>query len=131
MTSIKQILASIACDHLEMPTLHARNSDSLDFYTVSVWSIAAALNAAFEAGATCVQREAIDVYALLSERHQVAVIWSIEDVLEVRPDLSDDQAWKVLQECERVHDCNYGFTWDLIRYGADDLYPVPGKGDGQ
>lgn len=67
----------------------------------------------------------IDIHALLETRQQIAIVWSIEDVQHQRPDLTDEQAWDVLQQCKRAHDCNYGFTWDLIDYVADDLYPEP------
>jgi hypothetical protein len=66
---------------------------------------------------------AIDIHELLEQCRQVAVIWSIEDVQELRPDLDGEQAWRVLKECERVHDCSVGFTWDLIDSVADDLFP--------
>jgi hypothetical protein len=71
------------------------------------------------------QLDTLDVYDLLAKRKQVAVIWSVEDVQSVRGDLDDDQAWKVLQQCERVHDCEVGFTWLLIDCVADDLFPKP------
>jgi hypothetical protein len=32
----------------------------------------------------------IDVHALLAKSRQIAVIWSIEDVQQERPDLNDD-----------------------------------------
>jgi hypothetical protein len=73
----------------------------------------------------------INVHELLEQRREVAIIWCIEDVQELRPDLDDDQSWQVLQRCQRVHDCNHGFTWDLIQYVADDLFPATEKGDGQ
>ena len=44
------ILADIATKHLFLETLEGRNSDSLDFHDMAVWSIKAALEAAFEAG---------------------------------------------------------------------------------
>jgi hypothetical protein len=65
----------------------------------------------------------IDVHALLAKRRQIAVIWSIEDVQQERPDLNDDQAWEVLQRAEHCHDCNYGITWDHLRMVAEDLFP--------
>ena len=65
----------------------------------------------------------IDIHDLLAKRRQVAVIWSIEDVQEVRPDIDDDQAWEVLQRCYHRHDCEIGFNWMLIEFIADDLYP--------
>ena len=40
----------IARKHLCIPTLETRNSDSLDFHEVSVWSLKEALQAAFALG---------------------------------------------------------------------------------
>jgi hypothetical protein len=45
-----KILAEIAASHLHLETLETRNSDSLDFHDTAVWSIKAALQAAYEAG---------------------------------------------------------------------------------
>ena len=127
MTSTNQLLAGIARDHLHVPTLEARKSDSLDFHTVAVWSIREALDAAFAAGADSVRKgvASIDIDGLLLERRQIAVIWSVEDVQEVRSDLSDDQAWQVLQACDRRHDSEVGLTWFVIETVAADLFPKP------
>jgi hypothetical protein len=70
----------------------------------------------------------IDIHDVLKQRRQVAVIWSLEDVQGVRPDLNNDQAWEVLEECRDKHDCEYGFTWTLIEVIADDLFPRPKDG---
>jgi hypothetical protein len=43
-------LERIARDELDISTLEYRNSDSLDFYSISVWSLKAALLAAWKAG---------------------------------------------------------------------------------
>ena len=48
--SVTQILEKIASEHLSIPTLRARNSDSLDFHILAVWSIRKALHAAYLAG---------------------------------------------------------------------------------
>ena len=50
MNSVK--LLAIAQKHLSarIETFEPRNSDSLDFFEVSVWGIEAALRAAYEAG---------------------------------------------------------------------------------
>jgi hypothetical protein len=40
----------IAVKHFRLETLETRNSDGLDFHEVAVWSIRAALEAAFAAG---------------------------------------------------------------------------------
>jgi len=47
---IDALLESIARKHLLIGTLDTRGSDALDFNDVAVWSIKAALQAAFEAG---------------------------------------------------------------------------------
>ena len=44
------ILAEIAARHLFLETLETRNSDSLDFHDLAVWSIREALLAAYHAG---------------------------------------------------------------------------------
>jgi len=44
------IIAHIARQHLRFETMETRNSDTLDFRDVAVWSVKAALEAAFAAG---------------------------------------------------------------------------------
>jgi hypothetical protein len=44
------LLMEIAARHFRLETLETRNSDGLDFHDVAVWSIRAALEAAFAAG---------------------------------------------------------------------------------
>jgi hypothetical protein len=43
-------LAHIAREYLHIETLEIRGSDSLDFHDVSVWSVKAALQAAYQLG---------------------------------------------------------------------------------
>ncbi len=50
MEKLDQILTDIAHKHLDIATLETRNSDSLDFHEVSVWSVKDALSAAYQAG---------------------------------------------------------------------------------
>jgi phage terminase Nu1 subunit (DNA packaging protein) len=47
---IDQLLTEIAKKHLSLETLETRNSDSLDFHDVAVWSLKEALQEAYEAG---------------------------------------------------------------------------------
>jgi len=47
---IDQLLTEIAKKHLNLETLEIRNSDSLDFHDVAVWSLKEALQEAYEAG---------------------------------------------------------------------------------
>lgn len=48
--NIDQLLTKIAKKHLNLETLKTRNSDSLDFHDVAVWSLKDALQEAYEAG---------------------------------------------------------------------------------
>ena len=51
MNIIENLLTQIAQTHLGIQTLEIRNSDSLDFHDVAVWSLRDALAAAYKAGA--------------------------------------------------------------------------------
>lgn len=64
-----------------------------------------------------------DIHTALAPKRQVAVIWSMQDVQSIRPDLTDDQAWGVLQRCRLVHDCETGFNWLFIEAVAGGMYP--------
>ncbi len=50
MTKLEKALEKIAKDKLRIETLQQQYSDSLDFHEVSVWSLEAALEAAYELG---------------------------------------------------------------------------------
>ena len=51
MTDTEQLFSELAETHLGIPTLKPRMSDALDFHTVAVWGVRAALTAAHRAGA--------------------------------------------------------------------------------
>ena len=72
-----------------------------------------------------------EIRKLLAKRREIAVIWSADDVREIRPDLTPAQSWKVLQECKNVHNCHSGCTWDFIESVAEDLFPNNDEGDDQ
>ena len=65
-------LSEIAREHLGIPTLGTRNSDSLDFYDVPVWGIRAALLHAYQAGVT----------ASSQSRDQAAILREMREALE-------------------------------------------------
>ena len=50
------LLQEIAAKHFFLETLETRNSDSLDFHEVAVWSIRSALEEAFAAGQAAAAR---------------------------------------------------------------------------
>ncbi len=71
-----------------------------------------------------------DIHRLLASRRRVAIVWDTGDVREVRPDLTDDQAWQVLERVVRTHDANLGISWDVLDAVAEHLFPERlGPGD--
>ena len=52
------LFTQIAREHLGIETLQTRNADGLDFHDLAVWSLKAALLAAYEAGRESAQRNA-------------------------------------------------------------------------
>ena len=44
-----------------------------------------------------------DLHELLAERHAIALLWDADMLVSTYPHLTQDQAWKVLQECERQY----------------------------
>ena len=56
--TLDALLTRIAQEHLFIDTLETRNSDSMDFHDVSVWSVKEALLAAYQAGLADAQKPA-------------------------------------------------------------------------
>ncbi len=75
--------------------------------------------------------EDIDSYVLqlLAKHRKIAAIWCIEDVKAIRPDLTDDQAWELLQRVSGSHDAENGITWTTLETIADDLFGASSKTD--
>jgi hypothetical protein len=73
----------------------------------------------------------IDVHAVLATRHQIAAIWSIEDVQEVRPDLTEEQCRDALEATRRYHDATVGINWDVLSCHADMLFGSAPEGTDQ
>lgn len=61
---------------------------------------------------------------------EVALRWSIHDVLSVRADLTDEEARAVLHEAYRRHDAEVGVTWAVLeehaRWAVSTLRAVSG-----
>ena len=64
-----------------------------------------------------------ELTALLAEHGYIAIFWHIDDVKEVRPDLTDEQCFEVLQQCDDEHDALVGLDLDLVRIHASELFP--------
>lgn len=58
-----------------------------------------------------------------SELETISIIWSVEDVLNQRPDLTEKQSIKVLEQIKICHNAEIGVTWETIDTVAEDLYP--------
>jgi hypothetical protein len=67
----------------------------------------------------------VDFHHLLANDRKIAAIWSIEDVKGKRPDLTDEQAWEVLEEVGRKHDASWGITWITLEMVTDQMFPKP------
>jgi hypothetical protein len=64
----------------------------------------------------------VDLGVILDSRREAAIVWSAEDVLDVRPDLSLEQASEVLHHVIRQHDANHGIGWQDFEYFAENLF---------
>lgn len=53
----------------------------------------------------------------------VSIKWATEDVWEVRPDLTEQQADKVLDALVDKHDATIGVNWDVIEIIANNMFP--------
>lgn len=67
--------------------------------------------------------EISEIQKLLEEKGCIAAIWSVEDVKQERPDLTEAQCMEVLKLCEEEHDAELGINWCIIRSHAEDLFP--------
>jgi hypothetical protein len=59
----------------------------------------------------------------LSKGGCIAIMWSIQDVKTMRPDLTDSECMEVLETVEQRHDASLGITWDTLDLWAEELFP--------
>jgi hypothetical protein len=64
----------------------------------------------------------IDIHELLAQRRLIGHIWGVGDVQEVRPDLSENQCWEVLQHTDRHKDAELGINWLTLETVAQSLF---------
>ena len=69
-----------------------------------------------------------DLDDLLANQRAIAIVWDIQHVKDQRPDLGDEQAWEVLQECQQCHERLNDPMLETIRQVADNLYPAATPG---
>ena len=65
---------------------------------------------------------------LLAQDDWIGIFWHIDDVRNVRPDLTPEQAWRVLEECERYHNPEVGINWMTLSVVADNLFGMAPQG---
>jgi hypothetical protein len=53
---------------------------------------------------------------------QIAIIWSVEDVMMECDWLTEEQALDVLHSLDHNHDATIGINWDVIRHTAQWKY---------
>ena len=58
------------------------------------------------------------------DTNSIAIVWEIDDIKELRPDLTDDECMEVLGYAERKHDASLGICWETLEYHCDHLFPV-------
>lgn len=69
------------------------------------------------------QEREFDVHELLAEQRAIALIWDADMLVSTYPHLREDQAWEVLQECERNYTGEAGLTWDDVAEVVNDRFP--------
>ena len=57
------------------------------------------------------------------ETYEISIEWSTLDVQDRRPDLSFQDAVKVLDAVKRGHDASVGVNWDVLQAQIDFMYP--------
>jgi hypothetical protein len=66
----------------------------------------------------------VDIDELLADHQAIGIVWDIQHVQDQRPDLSDEHAWEVLQECQRCWERLNDPMLETIRQVAANLYPT-------
>jgi len=54
---------------------------------------------------------------------EIAIIWSVEDVMQECDWLTREQALDVLHHIDHKHDATIGINWEVIYYNAEWMYP--------
>src|SRR5262245_9025113 len=67
----------------------------------------------------------IDIHEVLAESKAIALIWDADMLLSTYPHLTEEQAWEVLQECERDYAAEHGLTWDDVAEVVCERFPEP------
>ncbi len=113
-------LAALVAARLALNTAPRIRVGDTDSYKIAA-RIEKAIAEVMSAGVTPTPAE-VDAHAELAGRRQIAEVWNTLDVRTVRPDLTDDQAWRVLQAVHRHYDPAVGITWDVLWGRASAMF---------
>lgn len=56
----------------------------------------------------------------------IKIVWHVEDVQSIRPDLNVRQCCSVLTAARDNHDATIGINWEVLSCIAQELYPEKG-----
>ena len=59
----------------------------------------------------------------------ISITWNIEDVLEIEPDFSEEQAIEVLELALDNHDANQGINWTVLEFWIAEVKKWENKDD--
>lgn len=58
------------------------------------------------------------IHQLAKEINSIAILWSTDDIIERAKEnyhtLTKEDAFIILSNLKKNHDCNYGITWETI-----------------
>lgn len=73
-----------------------------------------------------------DLVACIDKKKQkpitrnISITWSTEDVQNIRPDLTDEQASRILESLVKYHNADVGINWEVIEAITSSQYPQLG-----
>jgi len=62
-----------------------------------------------------------EIILAVSLRDYLVRYWHIDDVKEIAPNISDEDARTVLVHVDETHDANVGINWDVLKAAAESL----------
>lgn len=60
---------------------------------------------------------------------KMAIVWTVNDVIENRSQLTEEEGMDILEKVLDDHDCTCGVTWDTINSAAITLFGDRGRED--
>jgi len=64
-----------------------------------------------------------DLALLFNQPEEITIVWSVDDIKKVAPNLQDFQARFILSQLKKCHNAELGINWDVIRYTVTVYFP--------